>query len=46
MRTRDAYFAAHPFKYETFDELVQYGLNYQFSEPLSLVDKLKARFNK
>jgi GT2 family glycosyltransferase len=46
MRTRDAYFAAHPLKYETFDQLVQYGLDYQYSEPLSLVDKLKARFSK
>jgi GT2 family glycosyltransferase len=33
IRTRDAYFAAHPLKYETFNELVQYGLDYQFSEP-------------
>ena len=46
MRTRDTYFAAHPLKYETFDELVQYGLNYQYAEPLSLVENLKARFRK
>ncbi len=44
IRTRDAYFAAHPLKYESFDELLAYGLNYQYTSPFSLKDKLKNWF--
>jgi GT2 family glycosyltransferase len=41
VRTRDAYFAAHPLKYESFDELLDYGLNYQYDTPVSRISKIK-----
>ena len=35
IRTRDAYFKSNPLKYESFDELVEYGLNYQYVTPVT-----------
>jgi GT2 family glycosyltransferase len=44
MKTRDAYFATHPLKYESFDRLVEYGLNYQFTQPERFWKIIRSRF--
>jgi len=42
IRTRDAYFADHPLRYDSFDSLVEYGLTYQYRKPETWIDKVKS----
>jgi len=43
IKTRDAYFDEHPLRYESFDDLLKYGLDYQYTNQISWKNKLKTR---